>query len=99
MSNTPNAFRFKCDGDTAGCFFASSDKVSVTVGQSMLRDGREQMWDSVLVLSRRDDQGLLTTRVLLCNPDWDEPLELAMIQSDSQNNMTIQVAEPKSRSA
>lgn len=84
MSNGQNSFRFKCDGDVAGSILGSSDKVSVTVGQSIFRDGAEQIWDFVLVLSRRDSKGVLTTRVLLCSPDWDEPLEVAAVQSGAE---------------
>ena len=47
------------------------------------------MWDFVLVLSDRKD-GLLTTRVLLCHPDWDEPLEIAAVESDPEK-MKVQV--------
>jgi hypothetical protein len=84
MIGNHNPFRFKCDADVAGCIFGSSDQVSVTVGQSILRDGAEQIWDFVLVLSRRDYAGVLTTRVLLCNPDWDEPLEIVAVESDHE---------------
>ena len=55
------------------------------VAQQILRDGIEQMWDFLLVLSKRERNGKLSTRVLLCHPHWDDPLEIALIESDSEN--------------
>jgi hypothetical protein len=83
--------RINCDADAAGSFSGSSHKVSVRVAQTIWRDGTEQMWDFVLVLADRID-GVLTTRILLCHPEWAEPLEVASVQS-SPAGTNLRIAE------
>lgn len=39
------------------------------------------MWDSVAVEGKEDQDGTLVVRVLVFNPDWDEPLQIASIRS------------------
>jgi hypothetical protein len=76
-------FQLRCDAGTVGSFSATTERVCVTVSQRLLRDGEEQMWDCVVVHSTKEPDGSLRTRVLLCNPDWEEPLEVANVQSMS----------------
>lgn len=74
-------FHVKCDAGTAGSLSSGTEKVTVTISHKIMRDGREQMWDCVFLLSQRELDGGLRTSVLLCNPDWDEPLEVATVDS------------------
>lgn len=76
-----NGFYLCGDAGSAGHFAASSDRLSVTVSQKTVLKGKEQMWDFVVVHSRQTLDGTLHTRVLLCHPEWDEPLEIATIES------------------
>jgi hypothetical protein len=87
MSKQTNAapFQIRCDARQSGALTVVTDQISVTVGQVLRRDGTEQMWDFLLVLSKRKKNGTLVTRVLLCHPHWDDPLEIALIESDSEN--------------
>jgi hypothetical protein len=39
------------------------------------------MWDSVSVYAQEDQDGTLIVRVMVFNPDWDEPLQIACIRS------------------
>jgi hypothetical protein len=39
------------------------------------------MWDSVMVGGKAEQDGTLTIRVLVSNPDWDERLQIACIRS------------------
>lgn len=82
-------FSVRCDGGSEGSLSVSTKRLSVAVAQRISRRGVEQMWDFVLVLSDCRD-GQLTTRVLLCHPDWDEPLEIAAVESDSEK-MKVQI--------
>lgn len=66
-------------------------KLSVTIAQKILYSGVEQMWEFVLVLSDVES-GLLTTRVLLCHPDWPEPQEIACVES-SPHSFHLRVCE------
>src|SRR5437763_6539157 len=77
-------FRVKCESNRTGGFSGFSDKASLTLGQCIARDGVQQIWDFVLVLADRKGTRL-TTRVLLCHPDWDEPFEIASIESNGEN--------------
>jgi hypothetical protein len=89
------AFQVRCDAGQSGALSASTDRISVTVGQSVRRDGIEQMWDFVLVLAKRESDGALTTRILLCHPEWAEPLEIASVQSSPAGiNLHIADSEP-----
>jgi hypothetical protein len=76
-------FQLRCDAAGAGSFSAITDRLSVTVSQKILRDGEEQIWDTVVVHSAAQPDDTLRTRVLLCNPEWDEPLEIANVESRS----------------
>ena len=82
------AFCIRCDAGLSGALRASSERLSAAIGQTISRDGAEQIWDFLFVLSKRDSEGVLSTRVLLCHPDWDEPLEIALIES---NGKTLKV--------
>ena len=60
---------------------SEAQRASITVGQRILRDGAEEMWDSVVVLCQEEADGALAIRVVLCHPDWDEPKEVAHTRS------------------
>jgi hypothetical protein len=79
-SQIERPFYLKCDAGAAGSFSASANKISVTVSQPILRDGNAEMWDCVVIHSTMELDGSLRTRVLICNPEWDEPLEVANIE-------------------
>ena len=70
-------FAVRCEASPAGSLSVASKQLSISVAQGILRDGAEQMWEFVLVLSQQGIDGDLKTRVLLCHPDWDDPVELS----------------------
>jgi hypothetical protein len=74
-------FLIKCDAGESGQLCSSTQHASITVGQRILRDGAEEMWDSVVVLCQEEQDGALAIRVVLCHPDWDEPREIACLRS------------------
>lgn len=55
--------------------------LSVLVSQWIRKGGRETLWDSVIVHCEEDKDGTLTLRVIVSNPDWDQPLQIACIRS------------------
>jgi len=79
----PNGDPFKvhCDASDAGQFQSGARCAAITVGQRILRDGAEEMWDSVVVLCQEEEGGALAIRIVLCHPDWDEPREIACLRS------------------
>lgn len=77
----PGGFGVSCDAGKVGQFQAETDAVSVRVGQRVLRHGTQEMWDSVVVEGKKEQGGTLVVRVLVFDPDWDEPLQIACIRS------------------
>ena len=73
-------FQIDCSAEPTGSFRAGADRLSVRIGQRICRLGAEEIWDSVIVQSSNDDKGFVI-RVLICHPDWDEPIEVACIRS------------------
>lgn len=74
-------FRVSCDAGKTGKFQAEPDSLWVRVGQRVLREGAEEVWDSVVVEGKKEQDGTCVVRVLIFNPDWDEPLQIACIRS------------------
>jgi hypothetical protein len=74
-------FEVRCNAKPHGELQVKTQSLSVRIAQTISRDGAEEMWDSVLVLCEQGDDGLLTTRVVVCHPDWDQHLQIARIQS------------------
>lgn len=65
----------RCSSHIAPC------GLSLFVGQCLRRNGHEQMWNSVVVHCAEEEDGTLVVRVLVSNPDWEEPLQIACIRS------------------
>jgi hypothetical protein len=78
---TANGFRVNCDAEKAGRFLVETDSLWVRVGQCVLRGGNQEMWDSVVVEGKKEQDGTCVVRILVFNPDWDEPLQIACIRS------------------
>jgi hypothetical protein len=74
-------FRVSCDAGQTGKFQAETDSLWVRVGQHVRRRGTEEMWESVAIESRAEQDGTLVLRVIVFTPDWDEPLQIASIRS------------------
>lgn len=55
--------------------------LSVLVSQWIRKGGRETLWDSVIVHCEEEKDGTLTLRIIVSNPDWDRPLQIACIRS------------------
>lgn len=76
-----NQFHVSCKAAEENQFCVGTEFASVTVGQLIQRNGRAEMWDSVAVYAGKDHDGTLLVRVMVFNPDWDEPLQIACIRS------------------
>ena len=74
-------FELRCHAGNAGHLEVVSDAVSVTIGQQIRREGKEEFWDSLLVECKEQDDGSLTVDVVVFHPRWDEPLRIASMQS------------------
>ena len=78
-------FEVHCRAGDAGELCVGAESVSVKVGQRLRRDGTEEMWHSIGVYAQEDEKGTLVIQVLVFNPDWDEPLQIASIRSRPQD--------------
>lgn len=76
-----NGLRVECDTGAVGRFRVNTDSVWVRVGQRIRRGNAQEMWDSVAVEGNQEQDGTVVVRVLIFNPDSDEPLQIASIRS------------------
>ncbi len=77
-------FQVNCNAGAHGQLRVASETLVVNVGQKIVRDGRTEIWDSLVVECSEDEDGSCTVRVLVCNPDWEEPMQLACLRSNSE---------------
>jgi len=80
-SSSSERFRVRCEAGDDNRFRVTAQSLNVTVGQRVLREGALEMWDSVSIYAKEDQDGNLVVEVLVFNPDWDEPLRIASIRS------------------
>ena len=80
-SNDELVFQVNCDAGVHGQLRVASETLVVNVGQTIVRDGRTEIWDSVVVKCSEDQDGSCIVHVLLCNPDWEEPMQVACLRS------------------
>ena len=78
-------FRVRCEAGDENRFRVTTESLAVTVGQRVLREGVPEMWDSVSIYAKEDQEGNLVVEVLVFNPDWDEPLRIVSIRSRPQD--------------
>lgn len=76
-----DGFRVDCDADKSGRFLVETGSLWVRVGQRVLRDGTQEIWDSVAIEGKKEQDGTCVVRILVFNPDWNEPLQIACIRS------------------
>ena len=74
-------FEVHCSAGGAGELHVGTESLSVKIGQRVREDDAEKMWHSVGLYAEEDSNGNLAIRVLVFNPDWDEPLQIACIRS------------------
>ena len=74
-------FRVSCETTSEDRFSVGTRSISVRVSQRIRRGGSEQIWESVGVYAEEEKDGTLVVRILVFNPEWDGPLQIATIQS------------------
>ena len=85
-------FQVNCDAGDHGQLRVASESLVVNVGQTIVRDGRTEIWDSVIIRCSEEPDGSCTVNVLLCNPDWEEPMHLACLRSSPDTCSRNQVS-------
>lgn len=75
-----NKFQIHCDAGKAGSLHARTNSVSVRIGQRIGTDAAE-FWDSIIILCEEIDDGVMSAKIIVCHPDWDQHLQIAHLQS------------------
>ncbi len=55
--------------------------LSIYIGQPIRWKGVTANWDSVMVRCEEERDGTLSVRVIVSNPEWHEPLQVACVRS------------------
>ena len=84
-SGSSERFRVRCQAGDNNRFSVTTESLTVTVGQRVLREGVLEMWDSVNIYAREDQDGNLVVEVLVFSPAWDEPIRIASMHSRPQD--------------
>ena len=79
--DSPEAnFVARCEPRNPQAPFTSAG-LCLHVGQLIRRNDREEIWDAVIVRCDEQTDGTLVVRVIVSNPDWEERVQIACIQS------------------
>lgn len=76
-------FEVHCDARPHGQLHVKSQAISVAISQPINQNDVEESWQSVLIICEQAAEGLLTTKIIVCHPDWDQNLQIACIRSGS----------------
>ncbi len=79
-------FKVCCHAGDSDHLELAGDSVLVQIEQRIRRAGKEEMWVSLQVKCKEQEDGSLAVQVVICNPDWEEPLRIASIQSNSTDS-------------
>lgn len=74
-------FEVRCNASHNGQLHVKTHALSVAVSQLISGGGSDVMWQSLLVICEESEDGSLTTKVIVCHPDWDQNLQIASIRS------------------
>ncbi|MBI3664329.1 MAG: hypothetical protein HY234_14935 [Acidobacteria bacterium] len=79
-------FEVHCDAGAFGSFSVGANGLALRAAQRVRRDGTQEMWESVVIIGKEEENGSLVVQVLICNPEWDEPVEVARIRSQPKTS-------------
>ena len=74
-------FEVRCNANHNGQLQVKTHALSVAVSQLINGNESEGMWQSLLVICEESEDGSLTTKVIVCHPDWEQNLQIASIRS------------------
>ena len=90
LATSPGSRKFgvRCHAANAGHLEVASDSVSVRIEQKIRNDGKEELWGSLLIETKEQDDGSLVVEVVVFHPEWDEPLRIASLRSNPSDRST-----------
>ena len=74
-------FEIHCDASPNGQLHVKSQALSVVISQLLGDSKTQECWRSVLIICEECPDGLLTTKIIVCHPDWDQNLQIACIKT------------------
>lgn len=74
-------FSARCEVRDTSDSFRNVQNLRLSISQRLRTHGVEQSWDTVIIQCGEECDGTLTVRVIISNPDWDEPLQIANLRS------------------
>jgi hypothetical protein len=74
-------FEIHCDATPHGQLHVKTQALSVAISQMIGSSEAEESWQSVLIICEESPDGFLTTKIIVCHPDWDQNLQIACIKS------------------
>lgn len=75
-----NKFQIHCNAGNAGSLHTRTNSVSVRIGQRIGVQAAD-LWDSIIILCEEVEDGVLSAKIIVCHPDWDQNLQVAHIRS------------------
>ena len=82
-------FEVRCDATPHGQLHVKSENVSIAISQAVNKNEKEENWQSVLVICEKSADGSLTTKIIVCHPDWDQSLQIASIRSGQGGSLEV----------
>ena len=82
------SFEVRAHAGSAGHLEVGTDAASVRIGQRIRRQGHEEIWDSLVIECKQRADGTLVTEVVVCHPDWEEPVRVASVESNPKAGVT-----------
>jgi hypothetical protein len=87
-------FEVRCTAKPNGELHVKTQSLSVAISQAIHRNGSEEMWESILIICQREEDGTINSKVIVSHPDWDHNLQIASIKSsclaDTHSNSAIE---------
>jgi hypothetical protein len=74
-------FQLHCEAGASGHFEIGAKSLSLRIGQRISQHKPPLIWDSVVIRCTYDEEGSLSVKIDICNPCWDEPLQIASVVS------------------
>lgn len=74
-----------CDAGNSDRHELATDSLLLQIEQRIRREGEDEMWVSLHIKCKEQSDGSLAIQVVIFNPDWDEPLRIASVQSNPNN--------------
>lgn len=74
-------YEVRCIARPHGELHVKSKTLSVSISQAIQRNGTEEMWNSILIICEPDENGIISAKVIISHPDWDQNLQIAEIKS------------------